>query len=94
MSKSVGYSRPIKHLRNLTQRPHSIKNSGPKAAHASSSHSYQTTIKELMNIFHWPIKIARPSLIAVLCRLMAYIRVAGTAVEEHTTYFLDVISVH
>ena len=28
-----------------------------------------------------------------LCRLMVYIRVAGTAVEEHMTYFLAVISV-
>jgi len=47
MLKSIGSSRPIKHLRILTQKLTSIKNTS-KTAYVSSSHSHQITIKELM----------------------------------------------
>jgi len=46
-TNSIGSSRPIKHLRILTQKPNSTINK-IKTANASSSHSYQITIKELM----------------------------------------------
>jgi len=44
---SLEFSSDISHLRILTQKPNSIKNSF-KTANVSSSHLYQITIKELM----------------------------------------------
>ena len=47
MLNSKGPSRPTKTLKILTRKPNSINNI-PKTVNASSSHSYQITIKELM----------------------------------------------
>jgi hypothetical protein len=94
MSDSVGFPRPIKTSKKCNSKTTSVKKiSSPKAARASSSHSYQITIKELMNTLPWHSQNTAAQFNCGLCCLMFYIRDAGTAVEEHMTYSLAVISV-
>lgn len=50
MLNSIGSSRPIKTSKNFNPKTKFNKQFKIKTAHASSSHSYQITIKELMTM--------------------------------------------